>query len=254
MDGDLCRGFGDAVAGGGFGDGGAFEAGLSDEVGGAARHVAQDGFDVAAIGSVGAVIAGEDWRVVFERDGGADGVATDVVHEFVVGNREGLIAARSMNIGCVRLTERYSVSSPLTEQQKTQILRDVDQAIDEAAQTVDFTQAERLIGVAGTVTTVTANALKLNTYDSQVINATELSLEEISESALQLYSMSAQERAGLGFMHPGRIDVIGTGALIWARIVERLSEISGGKITGAIASEFDILDGLALSLTQTQPS
>ena len=66
--------------------------------------------------------------------------------------------------------------------------------------------------------------------------------------------MSTQERAGLGFMHPGRIDVIGTGALIWARIVECLSEISGGKITGAIASEFDILDGLALSLTQTQPS
>lgn len=225
----------------------AFLDGIEEIVG--VRPEVIDGEEEAALsfaGAASAVNSSDQLTVVVDLGGGST--------EFVVGNREGLIAARSMNIGCVRLTERYSVSSPLTEQQKTQILRDVDQAIDEAAQTVDFTQAERLIGVAGTVTTVTANALKLNTYDSQVINATELSLEEISESALQLYSMSAQERAGLGFMHPGRIDVIGTGALIWARIVERLSEISGGKITGAIASEFDILDGLALSLTQTQPS
>lgn len=190
-------------------------------------------------GAASAVNSSNQRTVVVDLGGGST--------EFVLGNRQGIVAARSLNIGCVRLTERYAASSPLTAVQREQILLDVDRAIDEAAEAIDFSSAERLIGVAGTVTTVTAHALNLDTYDSKAINSTYLSVEEIQKAACSLYSMNREERAALGFMHEGRIDVIGTGALIWARIVERLSQLSGGKIDGAIASEFDILDGLVLS-------
>lgn len=190
-------------------------------------------------GAASAVNSSDQRTVVVDLGGGST--------EFVLGNHQGIVAARSLNIGCVRLTERYAASSPLTEEQREQILLDVDRAIDEAAEAIDFFSAERLIGVAGTVTTVTAHALNLDTYDSKAINTTYLSVEEVQKAARSLYSMNREERAALGFMHEGRIDVIGTGALVWARIVERLSQLSGGKIDGAIASEFDILDGLVLS-------
>lgn len=190
-------------------------------------------------GAASAVNNSDQRTVVVDLGGGST--------EFVLGNQQGIVAARSLNIGCVRLTERYAAFSPLTAEQREQILLDVDRAIDEAAETIDFYSAERLIGVAGTVTTVTAHALNLDTYDSQAINATYLPVKEIEKAARSLYSMDREQRAALGFMHEGRIDVIGTGALIWARIVERLSQLSGGKIDGAIASEFDILDGLVLS-------
>lgn len=170
--------------------------------------------------------------------------------EFVLGNEDGVAAAVSMNIGCVRLTERYGVSAPVTEEQEALILHDVDRALNEAAQTVDFSRASRLVGVAGTVTTVTAQALGLETYDAERINGTELSVQRVAQAARELAGMNRAERANLGFMHEGRIDVIGTGALIWSSIVRRVSEASVAAVTSAVASEFDILDGLALSIAR----
>lgn len=191
-------------------------------------------------GAVSAVESSETPTIVVDLGGGST--------EFVLGNSQGLISAVSENIGCVRLTERYKVSAPLTAQQRDQIIADVDAAIEDAARHVDFSKAHRLIGVAGTVTTVTAQALNLETYDSSAIHGTALSAAEISQAASDLFSMTREQRVSLGFMHEGRVDVIGTGALIWSRIVERLGSLSEEKINGAIASEFDILDGLALSL------
>lgn len=168
--------------------------------------------------------------------------------EFVLGDSDGVIAARSVNIGCVRLTERHSVSHPLTAEQIRAIEADVDAAIDEAFAHVNLASADALVGVAGTVTTVTAQALGLENYDPEAINGTELSREQILEAASTLSAMNKQERSNLGFMHEGRVDVIGTGALIWARIVSRVGEETQGRISSATTSEFDILDGLALSI------
>lgn len=167
--------------------------------------------------------------------------------EFVLGNQSGVRAAYSANIGCVRLTERHQVSAPMTAQQRELIEADVDAAIEEVLQHVDLSSAQRLVGVAGTVTTVVAQALKLDSYDSSVINATELSVEKIEQAANDLANMSREEREALGFMHSGRVDVIGTGAVIWARIVRTITERTGGVVNSATASEFDILDGLVLS-------
>ena len=87
----------------------------------------------------------------------------------------------------------------------------------------------------------------LETYDSEAINGTSLSLETVQCTAQMLRSMTRQERAELGYMHPGRVDVIGAGATIYARIMTRLREITEGNIDSVTVSEHDILDGIALS-------
>lgn len=166
--------------------------------------------------------------------------------EFVIGSAAGVIAAQSLNIGCVRLTERYGVSSPVTGAQRALIAKDVAAALSTLAEDLDFSTVKRLVGVAGTVTTVTAQALALTTYDSAAINGSTLSAEAVVRAANQLATMNRQQRMATGFMHEGRVDVIGTGALIWAQIVEFLGERS--QVYEVTASEHDILDGLALSL------
>lgn len=170
--------------------------------------------------------------------------------EFVLGNKDGVVASQSVNIGCVRMTERHVSSNPPSVDQIARVIADTDRAIGGASAEVDFSVAERLVGVAGTVTTVTAHALGLDSYDPQAIDRTELSIKDISKAAADLVVMTTEERAELGFMHEGRVDVIGAGSIVWARIIERISKMTEGRVSTAIASEKDILDGIALSLAR----
>jgi exopolyphosphatase / guanosine-5'-triphosphate,3'-diphosphate pyrophosphatase len=167
--------------------------------------------------------------------------------EFVLGNSRGVRAERSMDIGCVRLTERHLGSNPPTPEQQAAVLRDVDHAVDVVQQSVPLDETTHLVGVAGTITTVTAHALGLSGYDPEAIDGTELPAERIDRACRELTAMTRQERAALPYMHPGRVDVIGGGALVWRRIVERVGAATGGRVCTAIASEHDILDGIALS-------
>ncbi|MFW0179531.1 exopolyphosphatase [Rothia sp. P7208] len=167
--------------------------------------------------------------------------------EFVLGDRHSLIAARSVNIGCVRLTERHQVTAPMSEEQRQRIIADVDEALEEVLNYVQLSQAQRVVGVAGTVTTIVAEHYGLESYDPQKINGAQLNVQEIEQACYRLAQMTAQERAERGFMHPGRVDVIGTGAVIWAHIIRRLEQLTDGAVYSATASEHDILDGLVLS-------
>ncbi|MGQ1837471.1 Ppx/GppA phosphatase family protein [Kocuria turfanensis] len=167
--------------------------------------------------------------------------------EFVLGNSRGVRAERSVDIGCVRLTERHLGSNPPTPEQQAAVLRDVDHAVDVVQQSVPLAEATHLVGVAGTITTVTAHALGLPGYDPEAIDGTELPAERIGRACRELTAMTRQERAALPYMHEGRVDVIGGGALVWRRIVERVGAATGGRVCTAIASEHDILDGIALS-------
>lgn len=170
--------------------------------------------------------------------------------EFVLGNKDGVVAAQSVNVGCVRMTERHVSSNPPSVDQIARVIRDVDQAISAASATVDISSATRLVGVAGTVTTVAAHALGLDSYDPQKIDRAELALDDIARAAADLVAMTTEERLGLGFIHEGRADVIAAGSLVWARILEKVSKLTDGAIRTAIASEKDILDGIALSLVK----
>jgi exopolyphosphatase/guanosine-5'-triphosphate,3'-diphosphate pyrophosphatase len=164
--------------------------------------------------------------------------------EFVRGEVD-VEAARSVDIGCVRMTERHLVSDPPTEAEAAAAVRDIDAAIDLAAEVVDFSGVASLVGLAGSVTTITANALGLREYDAARIHLTTLTPQEVLASCQELLHLTRAERAALGFMHPGRVDVIGAGALVWHQVVQRLSGIGVERV---VTSEHDILDGIALSL------
>ncbi|WP_112235418.1 Ppx/GppA phosphatase family protein [Kocuria sp. BT304] len=168
--------------------------------------------------------------------------------ECVLGTPREVIAARSVDVGCVRMTERHLGSNPPTEEQQARVLRDVGEAMDVVARTVPLERTTRLVGVAGTVTTVTAMALGLEHYDPERINGTVLEIPDVTRACRELTAMTREQRAALGFMHEGRVDVIGAGALVWRRVVERVARATDGRVRTVTASEHDILDGIGLSL------
>ncbi|MEC5200085.1 exopolyphosphatase/guanosine-5'-triphosphate,3'-diphosphate pyrophosphatase [Arthrobacter sp. PL16] len=170
--------------------------------------------------------------------------------EFVAGTTEGLIAARSTDMGCVRYTERFLQDDPPSPAQIEAMTAEVGRLMDEAAAEVPLERITKIVGVAGSVTTVTAHALHLPGYDPDRIHGAELTTDAILAAASDLLHLSRDARAALPYMHPGRVDVIGAGALIWMSIVERVTAVTSGRVATAIASEHDILDGIALSLAE----
>ena len=168
--------------------------------------------------------------------------------EFVLGTAAGVTAAKSVDIGCVRLTERHLRDDPPTAEQIAAAEADVDDAIARARRDVPLERATAVVGVAGSVTTITAHALGLPEYSPDAIHGAELPIGEVHAAATDLLGMTQARRATLPYMHPGRVDVIGAGGLVWRRILDRMGELSDGRITTATASEHDILDGIALSI------
>jgi exopolyphosphatase/guanosine-5'-triphosphate,3'-diphosphate pyrophosphatase len=153
-----------------------------------------------------------------------------------------VIASYSMDVGCVRLTERHLHDDPPTAAQIAATVSDLHAALEVAARTVPVTDAAAFVGVAGTVTTIAAIALGLPSYQPDAIHGSVISRDQVAEVAEQLLTMSRRARAALPVMHPGRVDVIGGGALILRTILEFVGAAE------VIASEHDILDGIALSL------
>ncbi|MEV0127408.1 Ppx/GppA phosphatase family protein [Dactylosporangium sp. NPDC050688] len=161
--------------------------------------------------------------------------------EFVVGSQDGVDAAISVDIGCVRLTERHLHDHPPTPAQVAAAERDITDAVDRALAAVDAGQARTFVGLAGSVTTVTALALGLTEYDAGRIHRATVSTADVAKVTANLLAATPEQRLANAVMHPGRADVIGAGALILRIILER----SGAE--AVVASESDILDGVAMS-------
>ncbi|MFF7974147.1 exopolyphosphatase [Streptomyces sp. NPDC007905] len=166
--------------------------------------------------------------------------------EFVVGD-DRVRAARSVDVGCVRMTERHlahdgKVSDPPTEEQIAAMRADIEAALDLAEQTVPLRAAHTLVGLAGSVTTVSAIAQDLPEYDSARIHHSRVSRDRVREITEWLLRSTHAERAAIPSMHPGRVDVIGAGALVLLAIMERIGAEE------VVVSEHDILDGIAWSV------
>ncbi|MEP7020010.1 MAG: Ppx/GppA phosphatase family protein [Pseudonocardiales bacterium] len=151
------------------------------------------------------------------------------------------LQSHSMDVGCVRMTERHLHDDPPTGEQVRATVDDLRAAISSAAVDVSITAPATFVGLAGTVTTVAAIALGLQRYDAEAIHGSVLSAAQVHDVTARLLAMTRAERAALPVMHPGRVDVISGGALVLRTLLEATgsSEI--------IASEHDILDGIALS-------
>lgn len=160
--------------------------------------------------------------------------------ELILGGGDGTVSvAHSLDIGSVRLTERHLHDDPPTQAQVDAVRADIDAALDGCR--VDPALAGTVVGVAGTVTTVAAGVLDLPAYDRSRVHLAVLEREAVQTTIDALVAMTVAERRALGYMHPGRADVIGAGALILERIMRRTDV---GTVT---VSESDILDGIAWS-------
>ncbi len=167
--------------------------------------------------------------------------------EFVLGADGEVTSALSVDIGCVRMTERHLRADPPTGAQIAAATADIDAAITSAAAVVDATQARTLVGLAGSVTTVAGIALDLPGYDSARLHHTRISAAQVHEVTTRLLAQTRAERARIPVMHPGRIDVIGAGALILDRLMIQLG------LAEVLVSEHDILDGIAWSIATPDP-
>lgn len=189
------------------------------------------------LGAVGELDAAAAPFVVVDLGGGST--------EVVLGS-EHVDAAYSADIGCVRLTERCLHSDPPTAEEIEAARAVVRDALDAVLAVVPVQQARTWVGVAGTMTTLAALARKMTTYDSDAIHLSSVGFDELLPVCDELLAMTRAQRAVLGPMHEGRVDVIGGGALIVTELAAVLGERAG--IDRLLVSEHDILDGIALSI------
>ena len=176
-------------------------------------------------GAVGELDAAAGPFVVVDLGGGST--------EVVLGDSAGVVASYSADIGCVRMTERCLHSDPPTAAEVADAREVVRERLGEALQVVPFT-------------TLSALAHRMPTYDSEAIHLSRVGLPELLEVCEELIVMPRAQRAALGPMHEGRVDVIGGGAIVVQELAAELERRAG--ITELVVSEHDILDGIALSI------
>ncbi len=162
--------------------------------------------------------------------------------EFVLGDASGVRAARSVDVGCVRLTERHLHDDPPTATQVHRAVRDIETALEQVVAEVPVREAVTMVGLAGSVTTVAALALRLPAYDADAIHGSRIGVDAVREVTADLLAATRSRRAAMPVMHPGRVDVIGAGALVLRVAMDELG------FDEVVVSEHDILDGIALRL------
>lgn len=212
----------------------AFTAMVHDTVGVAPEVIS--GAEEAALSYAGAVTAMTDVQhpvLLVDLGGGST--------ELVLGPEP--LRAHSMDVGSVRMTERHLHDDPPTAAQIDAVVRDVSAALDRAQDDVTWQDASTVVGVAGTITTVAAIALGLDEYRRDLVHGARLTPGQIGEVVDRLLTLDHDGRAAITAIHPGRVDVIGAGALVLRTVLER----SGAP--DLVVSEHDILDGVALSIS-----
>lgn len=230
-----------------------FEQMMFDELG--VRPEVISGTEEAALSFLGAtsVVSRKDLQapyVVVDLGGGST--------EIVLGGdgvniaEDKVDSAYSMNIGSVRMTERHLHTDPPTEEEISCAIKDIDKNIDEAFKHVNAGKARTIIGVSGTVTTMAALAIGLKHYDHKAVDGVKIALDQAYTVNDRFLHMSRERRRTYATIHPGRVDVVGGGAVVLSRVLERLAKEAyqdhGGVLETFVASEHGLLDGITLDL------
>jgi exopolyphosphatase / guanosine-5'-triphosphate,3'-diphosphate pyrophosphatase len=198
--------------------------------------------NLSFIGAVGDLDPEDGPFVVVDVGGGS----TELVVGTLDGGKANVQAARSVDVGSVRITERCLASDPPTPEEVAQAREMAIGILDEAFDAVPVEGVGTWVGVAGTITTLSAVAQELPEYDPDAVHLSRLSRERLHAVAEELLGMSREERGAHKAIHPGRIDVIGGGALIVDALARELYDRAG--VTELVVSEHDILDGIARSI------
>ncbi len=166
--------------------------------------------------------------------------------ELIIGAADGDVhSATSLDIGSVRVTERFWTADPPSPEDLERASAHIDRLLQEQAP--DLSAVRTWIGVAGTVTTLAAVHLGLESYDRSRIDGHRIPVPDLVAISARLAGSTVAGIRELGAVHPQRADVITAGALIAARIARRLT------VTELVVSESDILDGAALALLDARP-
>ncbi len=213
-----------------------FLDGVRDLLGVEAEVLTGQAEAAAAYRGATAGLAGDQPTLVVDIGGGST--------ELILGDGTAAKAMVSLDIGCVRLFERHLHSDPPAAAEVASLRADVAGHLARVAEVLDPAAAARVVGVAGTVTTVTAIALGLDAYDPRRIHRQVLDAAEIGAVAGKLAAMTVAERAAMPVMAKGREDVIAAGALLLDELVGMF------HLREVIASESDILDGVLLGLAE----
>jgi exopolyphosphatase / guanosine-5'-triphosphate,3'-diphosphate pyrophosphatase len=160
--------------------------------------------------------------------------------ELILGDENGPRVAQSMDMGSVRMHERYLPADPPTPDQVAACVADIDAHLD--ACPVPVAEAATVVGVAGTTLSIAAGVLDMPSYDTGVIDQSVVGADDVHAFVERLVAMSIAERLDFPWMLRGRVDVLGAGGLILSRVLRRCSA------DGMVASQADILDGIAWSL------
>lgn len=163
--------------------------------------------------------------------------------EFVLGGSVPEHSA-SVDVGCVRMTERHLAGDPPTAAEVAAARSDIDAAVARAGRRVPFRQAGCLVGLAGSVTTVAAMAMDLPEYDAAVLHGAVIAFDDVVDVTARLIAMTRAERAALPFMHPGRVDIIAGGAMVLEASMRAAGALS------VLVSETDILDGIVYRIAR----
>lgn len=158
-------------------------------------------------------------------------------------------SAISLDTGSVRITERY-LADGVTPETESAARADVRGLLDTAAETVDLAATGTLIGLAGTITTVTAHALGLDAFRPERISGARITVDQALASCEAIIHSTPEDRLGMGYLAAGRRDVIAAGALVWSEVLQRVARETASTdhpITSTVTSLHDILDGIALS-------
>jgi exopolyphosphatase/guanosine-5'-triphosphate,3'-diphosphate pyrophosphatase len=227
------------------------DAGNRDEFFGMVREILGvdaeiiTGEEEARLSFVGAVgdLDPEDGPFLVTDIGGG---STELVVGSLVDGAATVDAAYSADIGSVRITERCLPGDPPTSEEVARAREVTAGILDAAFAAVPVEGVRTWVGVAGTTTTLSAVALRLPEYDPSEVHLSRLSLDDVHRVSAELLAMSRTERGMHGAIHPGRIDVIGGGALIVDVLARELAERAG--VHEMVVSEHDILDGIARSI------
>ena len=165
--------------------------------------------------------------------------------EIVVGG-DVVVASYSADVGCVRLTERCLHSDPPTPDEVEAARAVVRERLEVALGVVPVEAARTWVGVAGTMTTLSALAHNMAAYDSAAIHLSRVAFPDLLAVCERLIAMPRSARAALPPMHEGRADVIGGGAIVVEELARELRARAG--IDELTVSEHDILDGIVLSI------
>lgn len=173
---------------------------------------------------------------------GGDGVHTAV---------DQVQASYSMNIGSVRMTERHDLYDQPDDANVEAAIVDIDEHLDVACAHIPIEQTRTFVGVSGTVTTMAALALNLPEYDASRVNGIRLPFAQVEQVDTKFLHMSREQRRAYKAIHPGRVDVVGGGALVLNRVIARVQErvvASSGELNELLISEHGLLDGIVLDL------